>query len=418
MRSRTSFPLITASLLLLATGCASSTTGSPSDGGGSSTVHVGALLSMTGVYATLGPAEKQAMTMGVEALNRTGFTVAGKPHTLAIDYADDKSDPATSGVVALRQMTQAQGLPVVAFGLGSATYVPQLRRRPVAMINIVDSSYPSILGLSPDIFLTRSSSASYVPGCLDYASRQLGAKTVAVITAQGEPYGEGLTKLVQQDAARYGLTVVGTGQYPLGATDYSAAVHTAVAAEPDAIYLSSVTGVILPVLKQLRQSGWTGPVLHSSGVNAEQAAAALGDGYGTLMRNNFDCAGTMPATSPSPSASDFGKAFRTRWGQYPQDLTMWAYDYPFIVAAAMTKAGSTGDAPAIIRALSRITVPTGSVSGWIPDAGGLLFADRQARTLSDVTVWCPASKSIAPAMVFDLKDGAITDRTLTADPCK
>ncbi|WP_245974086.1 ABC transporter substrate-binding protein [Thermomonospora umbrina] len=218
-------------------------------------MKVGAILSMSGVYSTLGPAQKKALTMGVEALNRTGFTVVGKRRTLEIAYADDRSDPATTGVTALRDMSQAQRLPVIAYGLGSATYVPQLKRRPVAMINILDSSHPSVITGNPHLSLTRGGSPTYVPGCLYYAKRRLDTKKISIITAKGEPYGEGLTQLVRESARAEGITIGASSEYPLGATDYSNAINTAVAAEPDAIYLSSVTGVILPVLKQVRQSG-------------------------------------------------------------------------------------------------------------------------------------------------------------------
>ena len=43
----------------------------------SEVVTVGAILSESGIYSTLGPPERQAMTMGLEALNATGFDVGG-----------------------------------------------------------------------------------------------------------------------------------------------------------------------------------------------------------------------------------------------------------------------------------------------------------------------------------------------------
>ncbi|WP_436498214.1 ABC transporter substrate-binding protein [Actinokineospora sp. HUAS TT18] len=412
MPKRIPTALLAASLAITAAGCGTQA------GADDPVVTVGAILSMSGVYATLGPAEKNAMTMGVEALNKVGFTVDGKRRTLEITYADDKSDPATSGVTALREMTQAQHLPVIAYGLGSATYVPQLQRKPVPMINILDSSFPSILDKDPHLYLTRGGSHTYVPGCLAYAKQKLGLTSIAVITAKGEPYGEGLTELVRKSAPAEGLTVVAASEYPLGATDYSNAISAAVAAKPDAIYLSSVTGVILPVLKQLRQSGWSGPVFHSSGVNPNQAEAILGEKFSTFMVDNFDCAGTLPTTSKNPAAAAFARAYEQRWNEYPQDLTMWAYDFPFIVAAAMAKAGSTTDPEKIHRALPEIGVPEGTVSGWIPSAKNTLFDNRGARTASEVTIFCSQRHTLASAMTFDVAEGKVVDAVFNADACK
>ncbi|WP_019633332.1 ABC transporter substrate-binding protein [Actinomadura atramentaria] len=414
MRPRTLVTALSASALLVPLAAC----GSGSSGGDGSTVKVGAILSMSGIYSTLGAPQKKALQMGVEELNKQGFTVAGKKHTLAIEYADDKSDAATTGVTQLRELAQAQKLPVIAYGNGSDTYVPQLKRKPVAMLNLIDSVYPSILRLSPHFWRVRGDSPTYVPGCLYYAKRQLGVKSISVITAKGEGYGEGLTQLVDQSAKAEGVRVAASSQFPLGSTDYSNAIRAAVGAKPDAIYLSSVTAVILPVLKQLRQSGYTGPVIHSAGVNPNQAKDILGAQFNTIMKDNYDCAGTLPTTSDNPTAKAFAAAYQARYNEYPQDLTMWAHDFPFIVAAAMAKAGTTADSAKIEKALGEITVPQGTVSGWLPGDGQRLFTERMARTASEVTTWCSTGQTLASVMTFDVKNGAVVDPVLKKDVCK
>ena len=416
--------LATAGLLLATAACGGSSSKTTGSGGGGTggtaktgVAKIGAILSESGIYSTLGPPEKKAMTMGVEALNKAGFTVGDTKYTMSITYTDDKSDAATTGVAAFRQMTQSDKLPVIGFGLGSSTYAPLLKRTPIPMINILDSTFPSILQYDPHLFLTRGDSPTYVPGCVDYAKQKLGVKKISVITAKGEPYAAGLTELVKKSIPVEGLSLGAVAEYPLGATDYGNAISQATASKPDAIYLSSVTAVILPVLKQLRQSGFTGPVLHSSGVNPNQAQAILGAQYNTIMKDNYDCAGTLPTTSQNASTKQFAKDYQARWNEYPQDLTMWAYDFPFVVAEAMSKAGSATDSGKIFKALPDISVPAGSISGWVPGEGGKFFTERDARTPSEVTLWCPAKKTIASAMVFGVKDGAVVDPKFRNTPC-
>jgi len=416
--------LATAGLLLATAACGGSSSKTTGSGGGATggtaktgVAKIGAILSESGIYSTLGPPEKKAMTMGVEALNKAGFTVGDTKYTLDITYTDDKSDAATTGVAAFRQMTQSDKLPVIGFGLGSSTYAPLLKRTPIPMINILDSTFPSILQYDPHLFLTRGDSPTYVPGCVDYAKQKLGVKKISVITAKGEPYAAGLTELVKKSIPVEGLSLGAVAEYPLGATDYGNAISQATASKPDAIYLSSVTAVILPVLKQLRQSGFTGPVLHSSGVNPNQAQAILGAQYNTIMKDNYDCAGTLPTTSENAATKQFAKDYQARWNEYPQDLTMWAYDFPFVVAEAMSKAGSATDSDKIFKALPDISVPAGSISGWVPGEGGKFFTERDARTPSEVTLWCPAKKTIASAMVFGVKDGAVVDPKFRNTPC-
>ena len=62
-------------------------------------------------------------------------------------------------------------MPVIGFGLGSALYAPLLERTPLPMINILDSTYPSILDYNENLFLIRGDSPTYVPGCVDYAGQ-------------------------------------------------------------------------------------------------------------------------------------------------------------------------------------------------------------------------------------------------------
>ena len=81
-----------------------------------------------------------------------------------ITFADDKSDAATTGVTAFRDMAENDQVPVIAFGLGSSLYAPLLERTPLPMINILDCTYPSILDFNDHLFLIRGDSPTYVPG--------------------------------------------------------------------------------------------------------------------------------------------------------------------------------------------------------------------------------------------------------------
>jgi branched-chain amino acid transport system substrate-binding protein len=135
------------------------------------------------------------------------------------------------------------------------------------------------------------------------------------------------------------------------------------------------------------------------------------------MKDNYDCAGTLPTTSDVAATKQFAADYRARYKEYPQDLTMWAYDFPFVVAEAMKAAKSTTDPDKIFKALPDIPVPEGSISGWVPGDGGKFFTERDARTPSEVTQWCPDKKTIASAVVFDVKDGAVVDPKYRDDAC-
>lgn len=394
-------PVLALSVIALATSCAGGG-GEASDTDGE--VTIGAILSLSGIYSTLGPAQKNAIEMGLEALNETGFTVDGKEHTMAFDIVDDKSDAATTGVAALRQMVQSDHLPVVAFELGAATYAPQLERTPVPMINIVDSTYPLITEHSDQIFLLHGggSTENYVPGCLEYAGTEFGASTIGIIDTIGEPYGEGQTVFLDEVASDFGFTISATGSAPVGSPDYSPAIEKVLATTPDVVYVSSATSVVLPVIKQIRDLGYTGPIMHSAGINPDQAESILGANFNSIMTNNYDCAGALPTTSDDPRQQQFAADYHERFDAYPQDLTMWAYDLPFVIAKAMTEAGTTTDSAKIRDALTEITAPEETISGWIPSSSGTMFDDRRnAPSPAEVTQWCPDGATLGRAMLYN-----------------
>ena len=51
--------------------------------------------------------------------------------------------------------------------------------------------------------------------------------------------------VVQQSADAMGVEITAAAEYPLGATDYGNAIADATAGDPDAIYLASVTAVMV-----------------------------------------------------------------------------------------------------------------------------------------------------------------------------
>lgn len=407
-----------ASLVLGTTACGGGPGGAAGEVKGD-TITIGAILSMSGAYSTLGPPEKVSMEMGVKALNdKGGVTIGDKKYKLALKVVDDKSDAATAGVAAYRDLATVDNAPVVAIGLGSASYSSVIDRNPMPVINVLDSTSPSILQYSDHLFLLRTDTPGYAPGCTWHAKNVGNAKTMAIIGASADPYSVGLVDWVKKSANEYGLNISAESNYPAGTTDFGPFIDQVMRTKPDSIYLGGVTAEVLPVLKQLRQSGITVPVYHSSGVTPDQAKNILGQSlFSDMMKDNYDCAGTLPITSTDQRTLDFAKAYQQATGDIPQDLTMWAYDYPFIVAKAMEQAGTATDREKIYQTLNTMEVPADTISGWKAQ-NGKLFGDRKAITPSQIMAWCPDQQSIKPTLTFDMDGLKVINQDLVKEPCK
>jgi hypothetical protein len=111
--------------------------------------------------------------------------------------------------------------------------------------------------------------------------------------------------------------------------------------------------------------------------------------------------GVTPQTNPSPAAHRFGEDFQRRYDSYGIDLTQWAYDVVWIAKAAMERAHSVTDKEAITTALRKLTVPPGTVTGWITHGGGKLFNEqRQATSLSVALSWDSGRKTWTPSYYY------------------
>jgi branched-chain amino acid transport system substrate-binding protein len=208
--------------------------------------------------------------------------------------------------------------------------------------------------------------------------------------------------------------------YPAGTTNFASSIQTVMAAKPDAIYLGGVTQEVLPVAKQLYQAGVRDlPVVHDSGATPTQAKQIIGeDLYNAVMAQNYDFAGTLPETTDTAGAKPFYAAFLSRFHEYPDDLTMWAYDAPFVVVEAMQRAGSVSDREKIYQAMLTMPVPPQTISGWIPADGGKLFHGRDAQTLSEGVAWCSDKKTIAPVFLYFLNGLDMAQQKVIEHPCE
>ena len=384
------------------------------------TVTMGAILPLSGLFSTLGPPERDAMQMAVEKINAGGgFAVDGQKYKLALKVLDDESTAATVGIAAFRQLVQVDNVPVLVLADNTRNYASLLQRFPLPLLNILDSTYPSILDVDKHVFLLRSDTPAYVPGAVWYLANVLHKKRIAWIGSAADPYSTGIETWVKKAAAEYGMEIVADVNYPPGTTNFSPFIQTAMAAKPDAIYLGGVTQEVLPVAKQLFQAGIRDlPVFHNSGATPTQAKQIIGeDLYNDVMATNYDFAGTLPETSDNPATKTFYKDFLARYKEYPDDLTMWAYDAPYVLIGAMQKAGSVTDREKIYQAMLTQTVPPETISGWMPADGGKLFHGRDAQTLSEGVRWCTATKTIAPAFLYFMDGLKVTDQKIVENGC-
>ncbi len=368
-----------------------------------STVTIGAILPLTGDFATYGGPIKQAADLAVERVNQAGgVTIGDRSYPLKLRVYDDGTTPEKSIPSIFPQAVLRDGSPLLIAAWNSANIAPFLEDNPVPVIDVLAATYdPPVNSLDPNIFLLRPYTPDIVPGVGQFLSDRYRAKTIAFLGPH-EPFADGQLASLQKTAGDHGIDLVTTVQYSPDATDLSAFIRSAMRSNPDAIHVGGSTQAVAPVITQLRQSGFDKPITMYTGMTPDQARDLIGSGiYNTVMTNVYEFEGVTPQTNPLAKATQFGKDFQGKYHTYGIDLVQWAYDSVWIAKAAMEKAGTATDSTAIRTALTELTVPDETVTGWTKNDGGRLFNDaRQATSLSVGLGWSPETATWEPEMYF------------------
>jgi branched-chain amino acid transport system substrate-binding protein len=226
-------------------------------------ITIGVNLSSTGPAASLGIAEKNAVTLGPK-------TMAG--HKVRYVIYDDTTDT-TTAVQNVKRLISEEKIDLL---IGPTTS-PTTQ----AVIEAAAASGTPMISLSPGpaviaagdakrrwVFSAPANDEVYAAAMMKHMVKK-GVKTVSVI-AVDDAYGENCTKAYSKLAAQKGVKTLTIEKYKRADTSATAQVLKAIKGNPDAIYIaSSGTPAALPHVA-LIERGYKGKIYQSGGAaNAE-----------------------------------------------------------------------------------------------------------------------------------------------------
>ncbi|WP_079127387.1 ABC transporter substrate-binding protein [Streptomyces sp. TP-A0874] len=394
--SRVAAAVAAAGLLLSA--CGGSGGGAEGD-----TVKLGAILPLTGSFATYGKPLQQAAELAVERVNAAGgITVDGKAHKVELAVYDDGTAYAKNIPQVFSQAVLREQVPFLITAWSTYNVAPLLKANPVPTVDVLAATWqPSVTDLDDHIFLLRPFTPDIIPGVPAYMKKNYKADRIAYI-GPNEQFADGQLASLKAAAEKSGGKVVSATRYPADATDLSSFVRKALASRPEAIHVGGSTQAVAPLLTQLHQAGNKVPISMYTGMTPDQARDLIGPGlYNEVMANVHEFEGVTPQTNPTAPARKFGEDFQERYDLYGIDLIQWSYDAVWIAKTAMEKANTVTDREKITAALRDLTVPEKTVTGWIEHDGGKLFnKQRQATSLSVALSWDTERKTWAPAYYY------------------
>ncbi len=322
------------------------------------TYPLGAVLSLSGSMAAIGGAIGDAGQLAVDQMNEAGGMLGCE-----VEYRlrDDQGQP-NVGIDAAMSLVSIEGVEVLLGAIQSGITMPVLTSvavpEGVTQISCC-STAPNFteLAASGDTqgywFRTLPTVRPQGFVMADIA-RERGYESVAVIYVNSD-YGVAMTEAFNDAFTAAGGTVTEMVPYNQEQASYRAEVSTALATEPDALFLVAFPADGATALREWLSFGGTQNILLSNALRATEFIDAVGAEY---LQN---AAGIDNAQFDGPSVDAFNAAWEERFGSAPEGPGLHTmYDAAAIAMLAAQKAG-VYEGAAIRDAVREVTGPGGEV---------------------------------------------------------
>lgn len=327
-------------LVLVVTGC------SPSSGETQASVEpvkIGAILSLTGTYAALGTAEKQALELEVERINAEGG-IDGTPIEVIIE--DDATDEAKA-VAAASKLIEQDGVVAIlgATGTGQSMAIRgDIQRAGVPQISMAGGNVITA-EFDPLVFQTPWANKIVVPFVLQ-AMKDSGVTSFALLSDSGG-YGKDGKPIVEQTATELGLDLVANETFNPGDTDMTAQLTKIRGSGAQAVVLWTAGKEAATIMKNAEGLGMTSgegklPFFGGSGqARAEfpQGAGQAAEGFTFGTGKSLIPANWGEGSEQEQVVSDFASRFEAEYGSPPDIFAGHAFDALAITVAALKEIG-------------------------------------------------------------------------------
>jgi len=310
-----------------------------------SPITIGAILSITGLYAPVGEPERNALVLAEKDINDHGG-IAGHPVHFLIQDDEGKADTAS------QLATNLIGQNVSCIIGGSLTPTSAAISRVTAAAKILQiymtptqAVWNGKNGILPYVFEATPRNELEADKLFDFARTKLGAKKFAVLHDDAQ-YGSGGSVILANEAQKLGTQIVDDEAFPITATDLTAQLGKIKASGADTVLIWTASPVAAIAVRQIRELGVDVHVVGSTGIvsdNFLRVAGKDGDGVYADMDLNV--------THPNAQQAAFLAAYRAANHIRPSNFASFAWDAAHLAALALAKANANKDADALSAAL-------------------------------------------------------------------
>ncbi len=306
-------------------------------------VKVGAILSIEGIFSSVGVPEREGIELAVEQINAAGG-VGGK--TISLTVYDDAGDQAKAVQLANRLIFQDKVS--VVFGPTitptGEMITPIFEQNGVLEVGFIAQDYTWVG--TKYIFMALPGDSINAESMVRFAAQKTGAKNMAVAFAN-VPYGVNGNKFIQEFADPYNIPVVATEKWGETDIDFTAQANRIKQSNPEAILLWGSCAVADSLfIKALREAGVNAPLVGNLCLGTPQTPEIAGKAAeGTVAFSVINYA------KPDAETQAFLGAYSEKFGHYPIPFAATAYDGVYLWAKAVERAGGKTDSDSVAEAM-------------------------------------------------------------------
>lgn len=294
---------------------------------GNRSIVLAALVPATGPSADFGQDDREAITLAAKH-----FQADNPQAVVTLDFQDTKSDKGTA-VTALNAVL-AKERPHVVFvesSGASLAILPIVNQNKLLTISV--AAHPDVTKNSPYLFRCLPTAKQESEVVLNHTVNDLGLKKVGLLYVNTD-YGKSYISPFQESLSSLGGRLVISEAYDAAVSDFRSICTKVAASATDAVFVVGYGKGMGILMRQLREQGFAGQILATSGVVYPEVLAEAGSAADGLKYADVP----FRAHPTNRSAARFAKDYKETFGRSPTPFSSTVYDGIVMALGAISEA--------------------------------------------------------------------------------
>lgn len=300
-------------------------------------IKIGAIIPLTGGFATYGEPVRDGMLLAVEEINNAGGIIGGK---IKLVIEDDAGDPKTS-VNVFTKLATTDKVPVVLGPLSSGCSMataPVAEKNKVVQISTL-AGIPALSQAGDYVFRIYPSTEVGAGFAAQEALKRFMPKKIAILY-MNNPYGEAAKKIYEKTAKESGIEILAMESFPDGEKDFRTQLSKIKQSNPDILFCSAYWGEGARILVQMQELGIDIPVVGEDGWRGPIADIVGEKGLSILY---FADVAFGPEFKDNQVMQRFIKNFEDKYYKKASTYAATGYDAVYIAEKAIEEGSYSGE---------------------------------------------------------------------------